>query len=600
MTQSMRVGKHLPLHFKDMYPKFVAFIELYYDFMNSSDVMNEVFRGRIQAGETNLIRDDSDLFIATLDERLSGIRQDQGDIEVSDWRAPSWWTENMMSILNMERIPESLFVSNDEVLTTRDGEVFQSNFVFKRTVEDWMKDSGFPEASVFGGDIILTSRILRSLYQLKGTSKALELFFNVFYGENVNVINPNNLIACIDDNFVLDSNVQIKDDLSFSEFSIIVQTEHEKDYYEPLFTDVYLKMFHPAGFGVSFSESVPKDPDIVVPRLNLSLNKPYWIGVTNNGVVNVKGVQGGNTWEYTTDYGINYNKGYGSSFKLLSGNYSMGRVGARQKSPDGRYSEVAFMDDILVELDKPTITIETDFEYKRIKGQTAPRINVLLKTYDGRVLDKTKSDNLGIYRFLFRTGIPRGEYLVEVISAAGNISVATIDVNYLDIKLPIPALALTNDSGVSNTDYISNNGQIGVLNLDGKEWEYSYDGGTTWNDGQGESFRLKHGLYPINSVMARTKYEKFHSKTGVLNKQVRIILLKPKITIQLINDELNIESKDVSVVSIHKNGSYIVTSELVNNRLKFKVELVDWDRYVVKATDIAGNEVTAEYTIQIM
>lgn len=600
MTQSMRVGKHLPLHFKDMYPKFVAFIELYYDFMNSSDVMNEVFRGRVQAGETNLIRDDSDLFIATLDERLSGIRQDQGDIEVSDWRAPSWWTENMMSILNMERIPESLFVSNDEVLTTRDGEVFQSNFVFKRTVEDWMKDSGFPEASVFGGDIILTSRILRSLYQLKGTSKALELFFNVFYGENVNVINPNNLIACIDDNFVLDSNVQIKDDLSFSEFSIIVQTEHEKDYYEPLFTDVYLKMFHPAGFGVSFSESVPKDPDIVVPRLNLSLNKPYWIGVTNNGVVNVKGVQGGNTWEYTTDYGINYNKGYGSSFKLLSGNYSMGRVGARQKSPDGRYSEVAFMDDILVELDKPTITIETDFEYKRIKGQTAPRINVLLKTYDGRVLDKTKSDNLGIYRFLFRTGIPRGEYLVEVISAAGNISVATIDVNYLDIKLPIPALALTNDSGVSNTDYISNNGQIGVLNLDGKEWEYSYDGGTTWNDGQGESFRLKHGLYPINSVMARTKYEKFHSKTGVLNKQVRIILLKPKITIQLINDELNIESKDVSVVSIHKNGSYIVTSELVNNRLKFKVELVDWDRYVVKATDIAGNEVTAEYTIQIM
>lgn len=600
MTQSMRVGKHLPLHFKEMYPKFVAFIELYYDFMNSSDVMNEVFRGRIQAGETNLIRDDSDLFIATLDERLSGIRQEQGDIEVSDWRAPSWWTENMMSILNMERIPESLFVSNDEVLTTRDGEVFQSNFVFKRTVEDWMKDSGFPEASVFGGDIILTSRILRSLYQLKGTSKALELFFNVFYGENVNVINPNNLIACIDDNFVLDSNVQIKDDLSFSEFSIIVQTEREKDYYEPLFTDVYLKMFHPAGFGVSFSESVPKDPDIVVPRLNLSLNKPYWIGVTNNGVVNVKGVQGGNTWEYTTDYGINYNKGYGSSFKLLSGNYSMGRVGARQKSPDGRYSEVAFMDDILVELDKPTITIETDFEYKRIKGQTAPRINVLLKTYDGRVLDKTKSDNLGIYRFLFRTGIPRGEYLVEVISAAGNISVATIDVNYLDIKLPIPALALTNDSGVSNTDYISNNGQIGVLNLDGKEWEYSYDGGTTWNDGQGESFRLKHGLYPINSVMARTKYEKFHSKTGVLNKQVRIILLKPKITIQLINDELNIESKDVSVVSIHKNGSYIVTSELVNNRLKFKVELVDWDRYVVKATDIAGNEVTAEYTIQIM
>lgn len=600
MSQSMRVSKHLPLHFKEMYPKFVAFVELYYDFMNSSDVMNEVFRGRVQSGDTGLIRDDSDLFIATLDERLSGIRQEQGDIEVSDWRAPSWWTDNMMSILNMERIPESLFVSNDEVLTTKEGEVFETNFVFKRAVENWMKDSGFPEASVFGGDVILTSRILRSLYQLKGTTKALELFFNVFYGENVNIINPNNLIACIDDNFALDSNVQIKDDLSFSEYSIIVQTLHDKEYYEPLFTDVYLKMFHPAGFGISFSESKPVDPDVIVPTLELSLNKPYWIGVTNNGVVNVKGVQGGNTWEYTTDYGVNYSKGYGSSFKLLSGNYSSGRVGARQKTPDGRYSEISFIGDVLVELEKPPITIETDYEYKRIKGKTLPRVEVYLKTYDGRVIDKTKSDSLGIYRFLFKTGIPIGEYVAEVFSVAGNVSTVTLDVNYLDVELTVPTLSLAKDSGSSATDFISNDGQINVTNLDGNAWEYSFDGGATWNDGQGESFRLKHGTYPINSVMARTKYDKFHSKTGVLNKQVRIVLLKPKINISLNVDELIIESKDVTTVSIFKNGSYIMTSGLTNNVLKFKIELVDWDHYIVKSVDIAGNEALAEYTIQII
>ena len=85
----LRVGKHLPLHFKEMYPKLVTFIETYYEFMNDSGFMNSVIRSRIQNGETELVRDDAEAFVATLDERLSGLDQQTADIHVSDWRAPN-------------------------------------------------------------------------------------------------------------------------------------------------------------------------------------------------------------------------------------------------------------------------------------------------------------------------------------------------------------------------------------------------------------------------------------------------------------------------------------------------------------------------------
>lgn len=596
----LRVGKHLPLHFKEMYPKLVTFIETYYEFLNDSGFMNSVIRSRIQNGETELVRDDAEAFVATLDERLSGLEQDTADIHVSDWRAPSWWSTNMMSILNMERIPESFLTSEQSIFKTSDGETYQSNFVHKKTVENWMKDAGFPEASAFGGDAILTSRILRSLYQLKGTSKALELFFNVFYGEQVNIINPNKLIACIDDNFVLDSNVQIKDDLLFSEYSIIVQTEHPREYYEPLYTDVYLKMFHPAGFGVSFSDIKPTNNENVIKRLDPFLSKPYAENISNSGVVMVKGVQGGNSWEYTTNYGSRYIKGYGSTFQLPEGIYSEGRVGVRQVTPYGERGEPTYMAEFVVETSKPSITVSVDSEYKRIRGETIPRIEVKLMRYNGDILETTKSDSKGVYRFLFKNGIPRGEYILSATSNAGNENTVTMVVDYRDKKLPVPTMKLFNDSGESNKDYITNNGKIIVEHTEGYSWEYTVDGGFTWNDGSGDSFRLKHGIYKMNSIMARTKEGKFHSTVTVLARRVQVILLAPKIAVKREGSILEIYSKDVKTVSIFKNSSYIKTVDLVSNVYSLPVELVDWDMYTFKSSDAAGNKVEYEYTIQII
>ncbi|AXF41394.1 hypothetical protein SHAb15599_00025 [Acinetobacter phage SH-Ab 15599] len=600
MKHSTLVGKHLPRHFKNQYADFVLFIETYYKYMETPGFMNEVIRGRIQRGDSELVRDDPELFIQTQDERLSGIRQDLADIDVANWRPPEWWINNMVDIQNMERIRETLKTFEDQTFKTSDGTNFDAQFVHDSTVSSWMSDSGFPEATLFGGDHVLTARILRSLYQLKGTTKALELFFNVFYGEAVSIINPNNLIAVLDDNFVLDSSVVLKDDIVFSEFGIIIKAKHDKSYYEPLFTDVYLKMFHPSGFGVNFIEGQPDETPIVVRQLDIDLFKPYANGISNNGTIQVKQLQGGNSWEYTIDGGSVYRKGYGTTFQISDGHYLSGKVGARQITPAGEKSQTKFMGAFYVETKQPLVTVFADSEYKRIKGSTLPRIKVELFKYSGELLQTTKSDNSGIYRFVFLDGIPVGEYVITVTSTAGNQSTITFNANYQDKLYPVPNLKLVNDTGGSATDYISKDGLVEVSESQGYAWEYSTNGGSTWNDGSGTSFRLKHGKYRSATIMARTKKGIFHSQSGFINAPVNIILLNPKINVSRVEDKLIINSTDVQTVSVYNNGSYVGTYDLKNNNVELFIQPVDWDEYRIVGTDMAGNTTEVNYTVQIL
>ncbi len=54
-----------------------------------------------------------------------------------------------------------------------------------------------------------------------------------------------------------------------------------------------------------------------------------------------------------------------------------------------------------------------------------------------------------------------------------------------------PTTALASDSGTSDIDFITNDGTIYVTDIaEGATWEYSTDGGTTWETGVGSSFEL--------------------------------------------------------------------------------------------------------------
>ncbi|AYQ56080.1 Integrins alpha chain [Bathymodiolus thermophilus thioautotrophic gill symbiont] len=98
-----------------------------------------------------------------------------------------------------------------------------------------------------------------------------------------------------------------------------------------------------------------------------------------------------------------------------------------------------------------------------------------------------------------------GNYSVKVIvtDAAGNTS-DTVKTFVLDTTPPtVPTLNLI-DTGVSDSDGITNNGTITVGNLDSNAtWQYSINGGTNFINGTNSSFTLPNGTYAVNAIQIK-------------------------------------------------------------------------------------------------
>jgi uncharacterized repeat protein (TIGR02059 family) len=108
--------------------------------------------------------------------------------------------------------------------------------------------------------------------------------------------------------------------------------------------------------------------------------------------------------------------------------------------------------------------------------------------------------------------LPEGTYGAEVqvrqVDAAGNPG--TPDINdgqpvIVDTTAPAALnLALAADTGASAADGITSNGQVNVSGLEaGAAWQYSSNGGATWNDGSGNNFTLAAGSYAAGGVQIR-------------------------------------------------------------------------------------------------
>lgn len=68
-------------------------------------------------------------------------------------------------------------------------------------------------------------KLLHHLYQIRGTMKCAEIFFSIFFGNNVEVRQsfPRDRMAVLDDNFILDGDIVTRDDDLYSEFSYEVE-----------------------------------------------------------------------------------------------------------------------------------------------------------------------------------------------------------------------------------------------------------------------------------------------------------------------------------------------------------------------------------------
>jgi VCBS repeat-containing protein len=112
----------------------------------------------------------------------------------------------------------------------------------------------------------------------------------------------------------------------------------------------------------------------------------------------------------------------------------------------------------------------------------------------------------GSYEYTVDLGndvVGKAEVFNYTISNGGASSTTTLTINIGDFVANTPTLSFV-DTGDSGSDRLTNNSTITVSNLEkGATWEYSVDGGVTWQLGFGNSFSLAQGTYAQNDVKVR-------------------------------------------------------------------------------------------------
>ncbi|CAB5503063.1 RTX toxins and related Ca2+-binding proteins, partial [Bathymodiolus thermophilus thioautotrophic gill symbiont] len=106
--------------------------------------------------------------------------------------------------------------------------------------------------------------------------------------------------------------------------------------------------------------------------------------------------------------------------------------------------------------------------------------------------------------------LTQGDYTVIVnLAGKGASNQDVTGLNSITTKIDItqpaqPTFTLTNDTGVSNSDGVTNNGMMTVTGLESDAtWQYSINGGTNWTNGTDTSFTLTEGTHAIDAIQVK-------------------------------------------------------------------------------------------------
>ncbi|MDN2658170.1 Ig-like domain-containing protein, partial [Cobetia sp. 14N.309.X.WAT.E.A4] len=127
--------------------------------------------------------------------------------------------------------------------------------------------------------------------------------------------------------------------------------------------------------------------------------------------------------------------------------------------------------------------------------------------HNGEEIGTSIADSNGTWSFTPATGFADGEHVFSVTAtdAAANESAPSADFTLtVDTTAPdAPSLALTADTNVAD-DGITSNGEVTVSDLEtDATWEYTTDGGTTWEARTAPTFTPDAGSYADGTVQIR-------------------------------------------------------------------------------------------------
>ncbi|ADG93165.1 type 1 secretion target domain protein [Arcobacter nitrofigilis DSM 7299] len=338
-------------------------------------------------------------------------------------------------------------------------------------------------------------------------------------------------------------------------------------------------------------------PDKLVANLTADTGISTSDKITNNGEIQVTGIEAGSIWEYTTN-GVDWIEGTGESFTLEEGEYS--NVQIRQTDAAGNESEIENLGTVIVdkiapdklsaELKNGVITL-SDLEVGSTWQYTTNGVDWIEGTEESFTLEEGEYSNVQI----------------KEIDKAGNESeILILGKIVIDTTPPAELTLELEDTGISNTDKITQNGEITVSNIEeGATWEYSLDGGNTWTQGEGTSFTLAEGKYLDGTVQVKQIDSSGNESTIVNLGETVIDTISPNVEsnniivtndIKSIKIPLNLgeDVDNISTVNLIIDG---VSYEDLELDEEGNVVLTGEDSQTIKETFLSGQTTS---TIQII
>ena len=218
--------------------------------------------------------------------------------------------------------------------------------------------------------------------------------------------------------------------------------------------------------------------------------------ITSAGGVNVTGLEGSGTWEYSLNGGTSWAPGTATSLSLTGDGAKS--VTVRQTDLAGNVSGVSSALAFTLDTAAPAVptlalAINTGLTNDAITSAGGVTVTGLEGSGTWEYsLNGGTSWAPGSATSLSVTGDGPKSVTVRQTDLAGNLSGASNALAFtLDTTAVAPALALDKDTGISGTDKITSNGKINLTGLEsGAAWEYSTNAGTSWTAGSDTSLSL--------------------------------------------------------------------------------------------------------------
>jgi Ca2+-binding RTX toxin-like protein len=192
---------------------------------------------------------------------------------------------------------------------------------------------------------------------------------------------------------------------------------------------------------VTVDTSAPAMPKLSLASDTGSSNSD---GITNNGRVNVTGLEAGASWQYSTNGGSNWLAGTGTSFDLSSGNYGAGSILVRQSDIAGNTSDNGQLGAITIDTSAPSFAVllnvtesrkdpnRTDYitDLRRptvtLRAEAGASIQVSPPPVDPENYYWVQEEiEPGLYSIYADEDLSDGTYTFTVVDTAGNKSTAS-------------------------------------------------------------------------------------------------------------------------------------------------------------------------------